>query len=279
MSGLTDTGGRRRAARHADGSSVAGNGAGDFDGALSVIVGGNQGIGAAIGLALAAAGSRLVIIGRDEGRLAEAKKAAEEVGTDVVATQVADISSVDSIHAMVERVLADHGAPTILVNSAGGLVRKPAFDVTVEDWDWLMETHLRGTFFTCQGFGRAMAAEGYGKIINMSSTWASTFLPGRIVYATAKAGLGHMTEGLAVEWAPLGIRVNAIAPTTTTTPRVERAIEADANLQRTAVSKIPLGRLATPDDIVGAALYLASPVSDFVTGHTLYVDGGWRVSK
>ena len=251
----------------------------DLTGKLALVVGGNQGIGAAIAIGLARAGCRLVITARNAQRLAEVKAQAEEVAGDVVDTRTVDVTSVGSIRALAQGVLADHGTPTVLVNSAGGALRKPILDVTVQDWDQLIDTHLRGTFFVGQAFGRAMVDAGYGKIINMSSTWASTIAPGRSVYATAKAGISHLTASMAVEWAEANVCVNAIAPTSTATPRVLKRMETDPDQASFAVSRIPMRRLAVPQDMVGAALFLASPASDFITGQTLYVDGGWQHSK
>lgn len=251
----------------------------DLNGATSVIIGGNQGIGAAIATGLARSGSRVVLAARDEQRLAEASadiKSGPNAG--VVVTRV-DVTSVDSIRSAAEELETSVGVPRILVNSAGGTLRKRAFEVSPEEWNTLLDTHLRGTFFSCQAFGRGMADAGYGKIINLSSTWSSTVAPERSVYATAKAGVSHLTSALATEWAPLGIRVNAIAPTATTTPRVMERLSRDESSADFALSRIPLGRLARPEDVVGAALFLSGPESDFITGHTLYVDGGWRASK
>ena len=251
----------------------------DLAGTLAVVVGGNQGIGAAIAVALAEAGCRLVITARNATRLAETKAQASEVARDEVDARVVDVTSTESIAALTKGVLADHGVPTILVNSAGGTIRKPILQVTPEDWDLVIDTHLKGTFFVGQAFGRSMVGAGYGKIINLSSTWASTFSPGRSVYATAKAGVGHLTAAMAIEWAPSGVRVNAIAPTSTITPRVEERLRVDPQKADFATSRIPMGRQATPADIVGTALFLASPASDFITGQTIYVDGGWQHAK
>ena len=118
-----------------------------------------------------------------------------------------------------------------------------------------------------------MRQRGYGKIINLSSTFSRSIVKGRSVYAGIKAGVSHLTEALAFEWAPDGIRVNAIAPTAVLTPSRAEILKGET-LQR-ILSRIPLGRLATPEDLVGGVIYLSSPASDFVTGHTLFVDGGW----
>jgi 2-deoxy-D-gluconate 3-dehydrogenase len=221
----------------------------------------------------------VILAGRDLDRLAAAK-AQIDVGPNAgVDVRQVDVRSVDSIDSLAAEVQSHFGPLGILVNSAGGTLHKPALEVTSDEWDDLIDTHLRGTFFACQAFGRIMVEAGYGKIINLSSTWASTVTAGRSVYATAKAGVSHMTSALATEWAHFGVRVNAIAPTATTTPRVLDRMADDEKRIEEVTRKIPLGRLANPGDIVGAALFLASVASDFVTGHTLYVDGGWRASK
>ena len=248
-------------------------------GALAVVVGGSQGIGAAIAEALAAAGCRVVLAARDADRLEASRQQCLEAGATEADVHPVDVRSPDSITELSAAVRDRHGPPTVLVNSAGVTVTKPALDVTLDDWDLAHAVHLRGPFLTAQAFAPAMAAEGYGKVVNLSSTWASTVAPGRSVYCAAKAGLSHLTAALAVEWAPLGIRVNAIAPTATRTPSREERFAADPGLEESFRDRIPLGRLAVPADVIGAARFLASTDSDFVTGHTLYVDGGWRFAR
>ena len=126
--------------------------------------------------------------------------------------------------------------------------------------------------------GRLMIERGYGKIINLSSTWSVSTDMGKSVYGAAKAGVSYLTAALSTEWAPLGVRVNAIAPTSTLTENTSRAFrENEARAQR-LLSRIKLGRFAQPSDMVGAGIFLASPASDFVSGHTLFVDGGWHAA-
>jgi 2-deoxy-D-gluconate 3-dehydrogenase len=211
-------------------------------------------------------------------------KAAVEVAGGSAHVVRADVSKTEDIRAIEEeasRLLNSRSAgkgregALILMNCAGFGFTKPALDTTEEDWGHVLDTHLKGTFFCSQALGRLMIERGYGKIINLSSTWSATTDIGKSVYGAAKAGVSYLTAALSTEWAPLGVRVNAIAPTSTLTENTARTFrENEARAQR-LLSKIKLGRFAEPSDLVGAAIFLASPASDFVTGHTLFVDGGW----
>jgi NAD(P)-dependent dehydrogenase (short-subunit alcohol dehydrogenase family) len=250
----------------------------ELRGLEAVVIGASQGIGAAIAVALAAAGADVVVAARRREQLEEIRDQVAAQGARAFAETV-DVGSTDSIAALLARVSGLGLAPAILVNCAGEGGTRAAFDVTPAEWDAMHDVHLRGTFFACQAFGRGMAERGYGKIVNMSSTWAATVGVNRSVYCAAKAGVGHLTAALATEWAPHGIRVNALAPTATLTPTIERRLAQDPARAEYLRRGIPLGRLATPDDIVGSAVFLASPASDFVTGHTLFVDGGWKYAK
>lgn len=245
---------------------------------LAVVIGASEGIGAALALSLSRAGAEVVLAGRSAPRLKATTDTLRAQGQQAYVHTV-DARDPDQIKTFCAAVLREHGAPTILVNSMGGTLFKPAIDVEPEEWDTVHETHLRGTFFACTSFAAAMADEGYGKIINLSSTFATAVVAGRSVYAAAKAGISQLTAALALEWAPLGIRVNAVAPGATRSPRVQRWLADNPGLEDGMVHSIPLGRIAEPDDIVGPVLFLASPMSDFVTGQTLLVDGGWARSK
>lgn len=243
-------------------------------GRLAVVVGASQGIGEAIAIAFGEAGARLVLLGRSADRLASAKSAVHAAGADAEVIEV-DVREVSSVHSAFAEILRDVGEPTIVVNSAGVPYTKEALEVSEREWDDVMDVHLKGTFFVCQTAATYMGQLGYGKVINLSSTWAFSTDIGKSVYAVAKAGVSHLTSALAVEWAHLGIRVNAIAPCTTATVSRADAI-ADPKRGASLVAHIPMARVAEPKDIVGAAVFLAGEDSDFITGHTLMVDGGWR---
>ncbi len=253
-----------------------------LDGRLAVITGASQGLGRTFALAYSRSGAEVVLVSRTLEKLKEVQREIEAAGGRAHVLR-ADVGTVEDIRAMGQEVsrLIDSRATDralILVNCAGFAFTKPALEITEEDWDRTLDIHTRGTFFCCQVLGRLMIERGYGKIINLSSTWSVSTDMGKSVYGAAKAGVSYLTAALSTEWAPLGVRVNAIAPTSTLTENTSRTfLENEARAQR-LLSRIKLGRFAQPEDMVGAGVFLASPASDFVTGHTLFVDGGWHAA-
>ena len=249
-----------------------------LDGRLAVITGASQGIGRAFAQAYARAGAELILAGRDKGRLREVQHSVESVGGRA-RTISADLGKIEGIRLLEREVCGIVRASTqqlILVNCAGFGFTKSALEISEQDWDQVLDIHAKATFFCSQFMGKLMIARKYGKIINLSSTWATSTDMGKTVYGLAKAGVSYLTAALSTEWGPLGVRVNAIAPTTTLSQNTSKAMmENEARADRLR-SRIILGRFAEPSDLVGAALFLAAPASDFVTGHTLYVDGGWH---
>jgi NAD(P)-dependent dehydrogenase (short-subunit alcohol dehydrogenase family) len=241
-------------------------------GKAAVVTGASEGIGNALAVGLAEAGADIVVCSRREEKLKDVKAEIEKTGRRVELF-VVDIRRLGEIEALKQFVLERFGGADILVNNAGATVTKSAWETTEDEWDLMLDTGLKGLFFCCQAIGSVMKARGYGKIINLSSTFSRSIIPGRSVYAAVKAGVSHLTEALALEWAANGIRVNALAPTAVLTP--SRAQFLQGEVLKRILSRIPLGRLATPDDLVNATIYLASAASDFVTGQTLFVDGGW----
>ena len=172
------------------------------------------------------------------------------------------------------RVLDDFERIDILVNSAGVIERGPVENFTEAQWDGIMDINLKGLFFCCQAVGREMIKRRKGKIINISSNVCDVVQPGRVVYAASKAGVSHLTRGLALEWAPYNINVNAIGPGPTLTELNQKFFEDNPTDLKARIDSIPLGRLGKPADHAGAAVFLASDASDFVTGQTLLIDGG-----
>ncbi len=251
-----------------------------LDGRLAVITGASDGIGRAFAQAYSRSGAEIVLVSRNQEKLLEVQRSVKEAGgcAHVVRADVSKVEDIRSIEQELGRIIQGRDLALVLVNCAGFGFTKPALDITEEDWDRLLDTHLKGTFFCCQTLGRLMIERGYGKIINLSSTWSQSTDMGKSVYGAAKAGVSYLSSALSTEWAPLGVRVNAIAPTSTLTENTARSFrENEARAQR-LLSRIKLGRFAEPSDLVGAAIFLASPASDFVTGHTLNVDGGWHAA-
>jgi 2-deoxy-D-gluconate 3-dehydrogenase len=251
-----------------------------LDGRLAVITGASDGIGRAFALAYSRSGAEVILVSRTREKLLEVKGAIDDAGgrAHVICADVSKIEDIRSIEQEVSRLIKGRDLALVLVNCAGFGFTKPALDITEEDWDKILDVHAKGTFFCCQSMGRLMIESGYGKIVNLSSTWSASTDMGKSVYGAAKAGVSYLTAALSTEWAPLGVRVNAIAPTSTLTESTSRSFrENEARAQR-LLSRIKLGRFAEPSDLVGAAVFLASPASDFITGHTLFVDGGWHAA-
>jgi 2-deoxy-D-gluconate 3-dehydrogenase len=176
---------------------------------------------------------------------------------------------------LVARVISEFGKIDILVNSVGVIVRKPAEEVSEEEWDYVIDTNLKGVFFCCQSVGREMIRSKRGRIINISSNIVQRLQPMRVAYAASKAGINHLTRALALEWAKVNINVNAIAPSVTITDINKKFyLEEHRDQLEEHIRLTPKGRVAYPEDYVGAAIFLASDASDYVTGQILYVEGG-----
>jgi len=248
----------------------------DLSGRIAIVTGGNQGIGLGITKGLLSAGATVVIANR---RAAEGQKAAEALqkeGFNAIAIPT-DVSQKASIATMVEKVMNQFQKIDILVNNAGVMIRKPLEEFEENEWDTILNTNLRGLFLCCQIVGREMIKRKKGKIINISSILSQITQSGRGVYATAKAGVSHLTRSLAMEWSKYNINVNAIGPGLTITPINEKYFKENPADLKKILEGIPLGREAYPKDYAGAAVFLASDASDYVTGQTLLVDGGQTI--
>lgn len=245
----------------------------ELDGKVSIVTGATRGIGRALAMTLASAGAVVVPTGRRQADVDDLCREAAEAGLELHPILL-DVSDVASIGRGVEQVAGSFGHIDVLVNNAGLGNAHRAFDVRQSDWDEMMSVNLRGVFFMSQAVARVMADRGEGRIVNISSQASLVGLRDAAVYCTSKGGVNMMTKALAVEWAPLGITVNAVAPTFVYTPGTAPILD-DPDWRRDVMSKIPLGKLAMPDDVAAAVTYLASPAGRMVTGTILLVDGGW----
>lgn len=245
----------------------------DLNEKVAIVTGGNRGIGFAIAGGLARAGAAVVIANRNAGA---GQKAANAIKADgfTAASVPTDVSDKSSVSKLVAKVMADLDRIDILVNSAGVIHRGPVEDFTEEQYDYIMDINLKGLFFCCQLIGKEMIKQGRGKIINISSNVSEVIQTGRVVYAASKAGVSHLTRGLALEWAKYNINVNAIGPGPTITELNKKYFEENPEDLQERIDSIPMARLGDPMDLVGAAIFLASDASNYVTGQTLLVDGG-----
>ena len=243
-----------------------------LDGRLALVTGASRGIGLGIARAMAGAGARLVLAARPSKEL---DAAAAELGA---AAAPVDLFQTERIAGWYQDVAVRHGSPDILVNAAGMTRRTPAEEISMAEWDSILSLNLTAVFVLSQAFARGViAAGGRGKIVNIASLM--TFAARRTVaaYTASKGGIGQLTKALAVDWAGKGIHVNAVAPGYIDTP-LNAPLVADAGFSEWVTGRTPLGRWGTPQDIGLAALFLASPAADFITGQILYVDGGWTAS-
>jgi len=243
-------------------------------GRVALVTGASRGLGYAIAAAYADAGADLALVARDAERLERAATEIRSRGRRVE-TALADVSDAQQVEAVVNAFTDRFGGIDLLVNAAGiSPIYKRAEEITTPDWDRIIATNLGGTFHCCQSVGRRMLARGAGVITNVTSVGAVVALPRLAAYCAAKAGVQALTKTLAIEWASRGVRVNAIGPSFMETD-MTRGLKEHERFGPAITGATPLGRFGDPDDVVGAAIFLASDAARFVTGETIFVDGGW----
>ena len=245
----------------------------DLTGKVALVTGGGRGLGREMALALAEAGADVAVASRT---LSALEKTAEEIrqrGSRSLPLPT-DVSKVDQINKMIKDTLDEFGRIDILVNNAGTVIRKSSLEITEADWDKVVNTILKASFFCAQAAARVMVRQKKGKIINIGSLTSVRGLPRIIPYVASRGGILQLTKGLAVEWAPYNISVNAIGPgyfkTQQTAP-----LFADKEWVKKTVARIPMGRTGIPQDLAGVVVFLASEASDYITGQMIFVDGGW----
>ena len=247
----------------------------DLAGRVAVVTGTSRGLGQALARALARAGADLVITSRRRDDLREFQREIEGLGRRALPLEL-DVRDEASIGRMAEAALAGYGKVDVLVNNAGCNIRKPALEVTWEDWNTILDTNLRGSFFVAQALARHMVARGYGRIVNIGSVTSVAGYAGLGPYGASRGGIRQLTMSLADDWGPHGVTVNCLAPGWFKTAQ-NAAMYEDAEWVAMLKERIPVRRPGQPSDLEGAVVFLASEASAYVTGQTLLVDGGISV--
>jgi NAD(P)-dependent dehydrogenase (short-subunit alcohol dehydrogenase family) len=243
-------------------------------GKTAIVTGASRGIGEAIAKGFAKAGADAVLVSRNMAALEEVAKEIEKIGRKALPIS-ADIGNLKEVEGIVERTLKVFPRIDILVNNAGiSPVLKKAEETELKEWEEIVRVNLTGTFLCCQAIGKVMIKQGGGKIINMISVGAVVAFPRQIGYCATKGGILQLTKVLAVEWARHNIQVNAIGPAYLETELTKKMRESKI-ISQDLLQRTPIGRFGKPEEIVGAALYLASGASSYMTGQTVFIDGGW----
>lgn len=245
-------------------------------GRVAVVTGGSSGIGAGIASALARAGARVVLVARGEERLKAAAAAIRE-GDGEAAGITADLSERIEAHRAASAASAIFGEPDILVNCAGVNLRPPLAELSEADWDQTMALNLTAPFLLGQRFGPAMAERGWGRIINVTSQQARRAFFNSGAYGASKGGLDSLTRSQSEAWAPRGVRVNSVCPGFVPTA-LNASVAADPERSAALAARTMVGRNGVPADFAGVAVFLASNASDYITGQTIYVDGGFSAT-
>ncbi|GIP36965.1 2-deoxy-D-gluconate 3-dehydrogenase [Paenibacillus sp. J31TS4] len=242
---------------------------------VAVVTGAGRGIGRALAIGLAEAGADVAILARTDDDLAEVAEQIVSLGRQAYPVRT-DVTVKREVDHAVEAVLRQAGRIDILVNNAGMNIRTPALDVTEEEWDTIVQTNLKSAFLMAQAVGARMKEQGGGRIINIASVAGHVAMRTGVVYGSTKAALIQMTKILALEWGPSGILVNGIGPWYFRTPLTEKLL-ADPAFVEEVLGRTPLKRIGDLRDLVGPVVFLSSDAANYITGQTLFVDGGMSI--
>lgn len=248
----------------------------ELSGKTAVVIGGTSGIGLALAKGLAEAGANVVPSGRRSEQVRAAVRAIDALGGRSLSFPC-DVTDEASLEKLLRKAMEEFGSVEILVNCAGRTKRTPSLSVSDEDWDTILETNLKGTWRACRVFGRHMMERRYGRIVNIASLASFVGLYEVAAYCASKGAIASLTKALAVEWAKSGVCVNAIAPGVFRTD-LNAALLDGTERGREFLLRTPMGRFGNVNELVGAAVFLASDAASFVTGHLLAVDGGFLAS-
>ena len=247
-----------------------------IEGKVAVITGASRGPGKEIAHAMAALGAKVVLVSVSAMHLYETASEFKKDGLDVLGIPT-DTTTKRSVRSMVKQVLEHYGRIDILVNFAGVRHLEDAVTFPESKWNWVMDVNLKGTFLTCQAVGEQMIQQKGGKIVNISSVHGHLGRAKDLAYAPSNAAVNQLSKSLAVEWAKDHVNVNVVAPTLTATGINERLHE-DDKMYQWVLNRIPKGKLCETEWLVGPIIFLCSPCAEYITGHILYVDGGWTIS-
>lgn len=246
----------------------------NLSGKTAIVTGAGRGIGKSIALGLAEAGANVVLSSRTQSELEEVANEIRRIGTESFVIPC-DVTKPEDIKQVVVETKNRFGSIDILINNAGMTIKTPAEEYELDNWNRIIAVNLTGVFLFAQYAGREMIKQNHGRIINISSVGSTTALTGSVAYCASKGGVNMLTKVLAVEWAKYGVNVNGIAPAYIETPLAKTVSDAKEDFTAKVQERTPLGRMGYPNELAGAAVFLASDAASYMTGETIFVDGGW----
>ncbi|MFQ5956335.1 MAG: SDR family NAD(P)-dependent oxidoreductase [Candidatus Brocadiales bacterium] len=247
----------------------------ELRGQVALVTGASRGLGKSMAMALAEAGADIVMVARGPVKLAEAEKEVADLGVRTLAI-TADVTIPEDVDKMVNQAIAKFEKIDILVNNVGTYIGKPIVESTTEEWFNLINTNLTSTYLCCRAVGKHMVERQRGKVVNMAAAIGALGARNSAAYCASKGGVIQLTRALAVEWAKYNITVNAIAPGTMETEITKKMLE-DPKVKKALVGKVPMKRIGQPSDLAGTVIFLSALGSDYITGQTVFVDGGFSI--